>query len=144
METAFANAKMRVEVDGDYIAMKPSMGVFPGHSVATELLNHTFWRSIAVWQAQCKKFPGAVISAKKPIDDKKLDVSTTTFVDDIGKTIYNNSHKQLLTIIEHVDAALDSAVGLNGMVQNRDKTEALVTLAGAGTHGATRRPCSMG
>ena len=94
-----------------------------------------FWRCTTPnWISGCKKPNNMNFWFKIPYRMKLLDISVSSYADDVARCTVAESSEELFLHITHSNDVLDTALGEIGLKQNTDKQEHIVYFSGAGAN----------
>ncbi len=101
-----------------------------GDKNAPQVFNRSYWEGLGTWLDQTKEHS---ITAEN-LEGDKVEVSLSTFADDLQRTIQAN-HETIYKDITDINAKLDKVLEEGGgYKQNRDTLVLQPTFVGIGSH----------
>ena len=116
--------------DGD-VCVQPNSGSLQGDSVACALFLEVYHPQLDKWLQETKQHE---LLVQDPISHELLDISVSSYADDVARCTVAESSEELFLHITHSNDVLDTALGEIGLKQNTDKQEHIVYFSGAGAN----------
>jgi hypothetical protein len=131
LSKTYKEAVMTMKVGGEMLNVKPATGMFPGHTIATDAFTATFWMVVYLWEERVIPLDKQLIACN-PLNGQEVDLSLTTHLDDMGKTITFEDPINLMAKQRVVEMNLDWGLEARGYKQNHSKAEATMLQVGVG------------
>ena len=114
---------------GDVLILKPGCGGMQGDVTMPDMFCALYDEIIKEWM-EWKKEEGQGIRVKHPVTDEEIDVSVTSFADDVMEMNLTKNAKEMLHTINESGKKLEELLEKKGIGQNRDKTENVMVIKG--------------
>ena len=131
----YKHTQMRVDCrDGSTAFVIPRSGGLQGDSCMASMFQESYDAIIAKWNSDRERTWGAqMLMARIPGTHTLVQVSRTTFADDLAETNLANSIKEVERVSMVSNTSLDKHLGDAGMAQNTDKEEIIAHFVGTGS-----------
>eukprot|EP00929_Paragymnodinium_shiwhaense_P026285 TRINITY_DN15664_c0_g3_i3.p1 TRINITY_DN15664_c0_g3~~TRINITY_DN15664_c0_g3_i3.p1 ORF type:complete len:1120 (+),score=84.77 TRINITY_DN15664_c0_g3_i3:306-3665(+) len=139
MQQHMSNMTFWLTVDGERALFRPTSGIFPGASVATDVYGYASWTQLEEWMREegpvDKKYLwGNSITC----EGRRVPVGMTSFVDDIAKKIIAGTPATLLARDKVAQESLSKHMERIGVQMNHEKAALVASFVGKGSAAARR------
>ena len=143
LDQVVSNTMSIVKCQDSTLILHHATGVAPGLTCATDVFNRCYEDRLTEYYTGIEQHT-KLLSVKSVVFDehgqqKTLDPSSTSFVDDLATTIVCKDSKTLHQSFQSIDTKLDTCISTAGLVQNKTKAQSIAQCRGVGAHAAYKK-----
>ena len=135
MRQRYACTAVCIDASDGLLCISPQTGALQGDCCASSMFLEVYHPCLDDWLDGIRqKLPDTGVQVVDPINDVEVDVSVSSYADDVAKLSVFARPSEMPTVVGVLNGELDRALATATMAQNKDKQEHVVSFSGKGSH----------